>query len=78
MKDSRATDHEGTRAASPIDPTWSINELLRRRPESVAILNAYGVDTCCGGASSIADAAREEGIDLQALLADIEAEGREA
>lgn len=78
MKDSRATDGAGTRAASPIDPTWSINELLRRRPESVAILNAYGVDTCCGGASSIVDAAREEGIDLQAMLADIEAEGREA
>jgi iron-sulfur cluster repair protein YtfE (RIC family) len=74
MKDFRATDRDGTRTAPAVNPTWSINELLVRRPAAVAVLNAYGLDTCCGGASSLADAAREAGADLWALLADVEAE----
>ena len=60
-------------AAPAIDAGWSINELLRRRPESVAVLNGHGIDTCCGGARSLADAAREDGLDLAALLAELDA-----
>ena len=60
--------------SAPVDPTWSINELLGRRPAAIAVLNAYGLDTCCGGASSLADAAREAGVELQSLIADVEAQ----
>jgi regulator of cell morphogenesis and NO signaling len=55
--------------ALPIDTAWSVNELLRRHPSAVVALNAFGVDTCCGGAVPLRDAAREQGIDLASLVA---------
>jgi regulator of cell morphogenesis and NO signaling len=51
-----------------IDPEWSVNELLRRHPATASVLNEFGVDSCCGGASSLADAARDGQLDLTALL----------
>jgi iron-sulfur cluster repair protein YtfE (RIC family) len=47
--------------SSPIavDPALSINEILRLHPVATQVLNAFGVDTCCGGAMSLADAAAE-------------------
>ena len=71
--DPTMTDESATGAArgvSPvIDPQWSVNELLQRYPNSVRVLNALGVDTCCGGASSLVDAAAEVGLNTPALLA---------
>lgn len=45
-----------------IESTWTINELLRREPLSAAVLNAFGVDTCCGGGDTIDAAAAAAGI----------------
>ena len=59
-----------TRPAAPvIDPALSVNDTLRRWPTSVGALNALGVDSCCGGAASLASAAAEAGVPLDALLA---------
>jgi regulator of cell morphogenesis and NO signaling len=52
-----------------IDPAWSVNELLSRTPAAARVLNAFGIDTCCGGGDSLADAAREARLDLDVLLA---------
>lgn len=49
-------------------PDLSVNEILRRWPASVAALNAHGVDTCCGGASSLAEAAAEIGVPVSTLV----------
>lgn len=35
---------------------------------AVTVLNAYGIDTCCGGGDSVAEAAACDGIDLDELL----------
>ena len=56
-----------------MDPSWSIDRLLILRPAAAAVLNAYGVDSCCGGARSIADAARDDGIELAVLLRALDA-----
>lgn len=70
--------HNGTQqprsdAPSPrIDPAWSINDVLLKYPATITVFNAYGVDACCGGAQSVADAAAQDGIDLAALLAALE------
>lgn len=45
-----------------------MNDTIRRYPESIAVFNQLGVDSCCGGAASLADSARETGIDLDELL----------
>ena len=64
-----------------IDPELSVNDALRLHPSSAAVFNAFGIDTCCGGARSLRVAAREDGTDCCALLAALElaaAEAREA
>jgi len=50
------------------DGTWTVNETLRRHPEAVEIFNRFGIDACCGGAASIAEAAARDGADAAALL----------
>ena len=63
-------------ATSPtvrVDPSWRIDELLVLRPAAAAVLTAYGVDSCCGGPRSIADAAHEDGVELPALLRALDA-----
>jgi iron-sulfur cluster repair protein YtfE (RIC family) len=52
-----------------IDQDLTINEVLLKSPSAVSVLNAYGIDTCCGGDDSIAEAAACNGIDLDELLA---------
>jgi regulator of cell morphogenesis and NO signaling len=51
-----------------IDPNWSINELLRRHPETVGVFNAFGIDSCCGGGAALFEAAYRDGADPEALL----------
>jgi regulator of cell morphogenesis and NO signaling len=52
----------------PIDAGIIVNEMLRLYPATVSVLNAFGIDACCGGAASLAEAARRDGVDLNALL----------
>ena len=56
-----------------LDSRLSVNELLRRHPSVLPVLNAFGVDSCCGGAESLADAARTSRIPLEALMAALDA-----
>jgi len=51
-----------------IDPALSVNEVLRRWPGAVTALNAYGVDTCCGGANSLSEAAAQAGVSADDLI----------
>ncbi len=45
-----------------------MNDTIRRYPESITIFNQLGVDTCCGGAASLADSARGLGIEVDELV----------
>jgi iron-sulfur cluster repair protein YtfE (RIC family) len=54
------------------DVTASINDLLRDYPSSIVALDAYGIDSCCGGDLTIREAARGAGVSLDILLDDIE------
>lgn len=51
-----------------IDPGCSVNEVIARYPATIAVFNKFGLDTCCGGGAPIADAARRDGADVNALL----------
>lgn len=51
----------------------TVKETLERWPETNPILLAYGLDTCCGGAHSIAKAAAAHGVDPDNLLAELRA-----
>jgi regulator of cell morphogenesis and NO signaling len=45
-----------------------VNETIRRFPATVAIFNAFGIDACCGGSVPLAEAARRDGTDPDALV----------
>jgi regulator of cell morphogenesis and NO signaling len=47
----------------------TVNELIREVPLTISVFNSFGIDTCCGGAVPVRQAARRDGADVDALLA---------
>ena len=60
-------------SATAIDMGTTVNDVVRMYPESVSVFNQLGIDACCGGDASIADAARRDGVELGSLLARLDA-----
>ncbi len=58
-------------APARLSPQATVNDTIRRFPLTVAVFNAHGIDACCGGAASLADAAERDGADLPRLLAEL-------
>lgn len=50
-----------------IDPSLTINEIVALYPATISVFNRFGMDTCCGGAVRVDEAARRDGIDLETL-----------
>jgi iron-sulfur cluster repair protein YtfE (RIC family) len=58
---------------SGMEPTasWTINEVLRADPRAARVLNLLGIDICCGGSLSLAEASRAVGESPESVLAAI-------
>lgn len=54
--------------APAVNADLSLNEVVARVPGALGPLNALGLDLCCGGASSLREAAADAGLPVQALL----------
>ena len=54
--------HSGIAATSIVD------DVVARHPGAFSVLNAFGVDTCCGGAASLAEAAAHAHVDVLTLV----------
>jgi regulator of cell morphogenesis and NO signaling len=50
----------------------TVNETIQRFPKTVAVFGAHGIDSCCGGALPVAEAAARHGIPLPELLKALE------
>ena len=50
-----------------LDCSLSVNAILSMFPSTLPVFNRFGLDTCCGGALSVADAARAADVDTEAL-----------
>ena len=50
-----------------IDPSLTINEIVALHPATISVFNRFGMDTCCGGAVRVDEAARRDGVDLETL-----------
>jgi len=55
--------------SSSLPTALTVNDLLRETPAAAAVLNRLGIDTCCGGSLSLAEAAASVGLPLGELLA---------
>lgn len=56
-----------------VGPNETLNELVARAPEALPVLQRFGLDTCCGGALTLAVAAEHHALDLAELLTAIRA-----
>ena len=54
-----------------IDPTASVNDLLRQYPNAITALDAHAIDTCCGGDLPLEEAARRAGVPLGQLIDEV-------
>lgn len=52
----------------PIEESQSVNEVMVSHPETIAVFNRFGIDTCCGGGAPLRDAAHRDGADADALI----------
>lgn len=55
-------------ASAKLDASWTVNEVIITFPDSVAVFNALGVDSCCRGDSTLEQAASEAGLEPGALV----------
>lgn len=53
----------------------TVSEIAGRSAAMRAILHGHGVDLCCGGVHPLAMAAQAHGVDLQAILDELNAAG---
>lgn len=63
---------KGHHAPFVLESSMTLNELVTRKPATQPALAAHGMDTCCGGAKTLAEAAEAHGVPLAELLAELE------
>ncbi|MGC2424554.1 MAG: DUF542 domain-containing protein [Nitrospirota bacterium] len=51
-----------------ITQEMSLNEIIRKYPNTMGVFNRFNVDSCCGGARSLKVVAEEDKLDLQELI----------
>jgi iron-sulfur cluster repair protein YtfE (RIC family) len=55
-------------AAIPtIDCSQTVNEIVSRHPETLAVFTAWGIDTCCGGGHPVEAVVQRHQLDGEAL-----------
>lgn len=56
----------------PFTPFMTVKEIVKSWPSSVRLFEQYGIDYCCGGSKSLADACAAKNLDVQDLLAKLD------
>ncbi len=51
-----------------VDETTTVRDLVGRYPQTRPVFEKHGIDYCCGGGKSLAEAAREHGRELPKLV----------
>lgn len=55
-----------------LDCERTVSETVRLFPDTLPVFQAHGIDSCCGGALSVEEAARRHRIDRGVLCAELE------
>jgi regulator of cell morphogenesis and NO signaling len=59
-------------APAEITAGMTVNEIISKHPETIAVFSRHRIDSCCGGALPLAEVARKHRLDFIALLAELE------
>lgn len=63
---------EASQAQIRVEGTTTVRELVGRYPQTRPVFEEHGIDYCCGGGQSLANAAKKHGLQLPTLLAALE------
>ncbi|MBZ0169024.1 membrane protein [Candidatus Methylomirabilis lanthanidiphila] len=63
-------------AAHQFTSVTTVDDVVHTDPALSRVLNAHGIDTCCGGSATLAEAAHVRGIDLDKLLTALNQNGK--
>lgn len=55
--------------STTITREMTINQVIKKYPEVIGVFNRFRVDSCCGGARTLEETAREDKVHLNDLLA---------
>ena len=55
----------------PITKEMIINDVVAKYPKTIAVFNKFKVDACCGGGFSIEKTAKNDKVDIEALLKEL-------
>lgn len=62
-----------------ITPDMTLNDVIRKYPNTIGVFNRFNIDSCCGGARSLRDMAAQDKVDLEAFMKSLkEAAGKAA
>jgi regulator of cell morphogenesis and NO signaling len=56
----------------------TVNDVIRTSPRTIEVFNRFGIDACCGGASTLAEAGARDGADIASLVREVLRVVREA
>jgi regulator of cell morphogenesis and NO signaling len=60
-------------AATPWTPQTPVGRIVAERPSTARVFERRGIDYCCGGSATLAEAAQAKGLDPRDVLADLSA-----
>ena len=58
-----------TQFSREITASWTVNDVMRHFPESLMVLNDFGIDLCCGATATLDAAAHDVGMSPSVLIA---------
>lgn len=63
---------EQAKGTRDIAADMTINQIIAEHPETLAIFNKHGIDSCCGGGLALSEVARKHRLAFIGLLAELE------
>ena len=68
------TDPRTSCDTDSVTADWTLDTVITAVPAALSILNAHNIDTCCGGRTSLGEAAAHAHVDPSLLIALLAAE----